>query len=151
MFGPWKQPLSSSSSRGGSTCSSGPLSCSFCQKTLPDHMADLLRSRPRSHHLFCSYECGLELGMRAGSSSIIRRQLFALVSSIPHVTPKAPQPPVPTGLVCVALQEHGVCQKCGLDAHGLFNQAKSLTPPERVQVRPHSRWWVVVTLSLPSC
>lgn len=151
MFGPWKQPLSSSSSRGGSTCSSGPLSCSFCQKTLPDHMADLLRSRPRSHHLFCSYECGLELGMRAGSSSIIRRQLFALVSSISHMSHRRRNsPPYQPGW-CVWLQEHGVCQKCGLDAHGIFNQAKSLTPPERVQVRPHSGWWVVVTLCLPNC
>lgn len=58
-------------------------------------------------HLYCSYACGQEILLRAGSSSLIRRQIFAL--------------------------EQGVCQLCNTDCHALFLHVKRLTPPERVQ------------------
>lgn len=38
--------------------------------------------------MFCSYDCGVELGLRAGSSRIIRQQLFALVTTYADVIGK---------------------------------------------------------------
>lgn len=61
----------------------------------------------RRGHVYCSFSCGEELLLRAGSSSLIRRQLFAM--------------------------ECGVCQLCGRDAQAVYQKLKSLTPPERVQ------------------
>lgn len=57
----------------------GPLCCSWCRSPLSDGDASLLAKKQGGRHVFCSYDCGVELGLRAGSSRIIRQQLFALV------------------------------------------------------------------------
>jgi hypothetical protein len=120
---------------GSTPASSIPLLCSFCKRSISDpsllrdhtlrlsmahhsqsftsittaggrDRVDRIGSGPRQP--YCSYACGQEILLRAGSSSLIRRQLFAL--------------------------ERGVCQLCGCDCHALFQQVKSLPPPERVQL-----------------
>ena len=40
----------------------------------------------RRGHVYCSFACGQELMLRAGSSSLIRRQLFAMVRTCRHQT-----------------------------------------------------------------
>jgi len=55
---------------------------------------------------FCSQACSIEFGVRS-SQSTARRQLYA--------------------------QQKGVCQKCGLDAHSLYETLAVLSPAERYQ------------------
>jgi hypothetical protein len=55
---------------------------------------------------FCSQACSIEFGVRSSQSSA-RRQLYA--------------------------QQKGVCQKCGLDAHSLYETLVVLSPAERYQ------------------
>ena len=55
---------------------------------------------------FCSQECSVEFSVRS-SQGAARRQLYAT--------------------------QKGVCQKCGLDAHDLFERIAVLTPAERYQ------------------
>lgn len=112
---PSKSPGSQASQQSSSTSSSSqPLpECAWCHVQITD--AQTLRNLAlqqgvggaRRGHVYCSFSCGEELLLRAGSSSLIRRQLFAM--------------------------EAGVCQLCGRDAQALFHKVKSLTPPERVQ------------------
>lgn len=66
---------------------------------------------------YCSQSCAEEGRLRRGgmyASTRIREQLFSI--------------------------EHGVCTKCGIDAHQLFNKMKALHPAERLNALLNAKW-----------
>ena len=66
---------------------------------------------------YCSYKCAEDGRLRRGgmySSTRIREQLFAL--------------------------EHGICTKCGVDAHSLFVKILALQPAERLNALLNAKW-----------
>ena len=60
---------------------SDQLGCGWCGQPITDPKVaqSLVAQGTRTRHAYCSFECGQELALRNGSSSLIRRQLFDLV------------------------------------------------------------------------
>jgi hypothetical protein len=116
---------SSSSSNGG--CEApvfAAAGCEWCKSALPcssggasgsgDHdngapaeAAEAAANAAAVGYRYCGWACAQAAALRSGSSTAIRRQVFAL--------------------------DRGVCALCGVDAHAHFMALQTLAPPERLQ------------------
>ena len=105
------------------TAAAAPITdCEWCHAPLPvvkvpkDDNGEQQRTREptaarvnaiHANFRYCGWECAQAAALRSGSSSAIRRQVFAL--------------------------DRGVCALCRVDAHGHYLELQALTPPERFQ------------------
>jgi len=105
------------------TVTASTTDCEWCQSPLPiikviqgnsDGTQQCTKEATATHAnatnaalRYCGWECAQAAALRSGSSSAIRRQVFAL--------------------------DRGVCALCRVDAHGHYLELQALTPPERFQ------------------